>query len=48
MRLVLNKMLELESFNEIVEQLRGIIEAQKIVDKETQRQHKEKALKLND
>lgn len=48
MRQVMNKMLELESFNEIVEHLREIIKAQDDLNKLTQKRQKEKALKLND
>ncbi len=48
MRLVLNKMLELESFNEIVEHLREIIDSQDKLNKLTQKRQKDKALRLND
>jgi hypothetical protein len=48
MRQVLNKMLELESFNEIVEQLRDIIETEKAIHQDTLKKQKEKTLKLND
>jgi hypothetical protein len=48
MRLVMNKMLELESFNEIVQHLREIIKEQDDLNKLTQKKQKEKALKLND
>ncbi len=48
MRGVLNKMLELESFNEIVEHLRDIINTQEKLNKLTQKKQKENALKLED
>ena len=48
MRLVMNKMLELESFNEIVEHLREIIKAQRDLDIKTQHRQKEKTLKLDE
>jgi hypothetical protein len=48
MRLVLNKMLELESFNEIVERLRNLIESQKAIHRDTQKKQKEKTLRIND
>jgi hypothetical protein len=48
MRQVMNKMLELESFNEIVQHLREIIKEQDDLNKITQKKQKEKALKLND
>ena len=48
LRAVLNKMLELESFNEIVERLRDVIDAQDKLKAETQKQQKAKALKLEE
>jgi hypothetical protein len=48
MRQVMNKMLELESFNEIVEHLREIIKDQDALNKLTQKKQKEKALKLDE
>ena len=48
MHQVLNKMLELESFNEVVEQLRDIIETQKSIHGGTLKKQKEKTLRLND
>ena len=48
MRLVMNKMLELESFNEIVEQLRAIIKDQNELNSHTQKVQKTRALKLDD
>ena len=48
MHQVLNKMLELESFNEVVEQLRDIIETEKAIHRDTLKKQKEKTLKLND
>jgi len=48
MRQVMNKMLELESFNEIVQNLREIIKDQDELNKITQKKQKEKALQLND
>ena len=44
----MNKMLELESFNEIVEHLREIIKDQDALNKLTQKKQKEKALKLDE
>ncbi len=48
MRQIMNKMLELESFNEIVEHLREIIKDQDALNKLTQKKQKEKALKLDE
>lgn len=48
MRDVMNKMLELESFNEIVQQLRDIIKDQTALNGITQKRQKTKALNLND
>ncbi len=48
MRQVMNKMLELESFNEIVQQLREIIKDEDTLAKLTQKKQKEKALKLEE
>ncbi len=48
LRAVLNKMLELESFNEIVERLRDVIDAQDKLKAATQKQQKAKALKLEE
>ncbi len=48
MRAVLAKMLELESFNEIVEHLRHIIDSHDKLIKTTQKRQKENTLKLND
>ena len=49
MHQVLAKMLEFESFNEVVEQLREIIDAQNALHKDTLKRQKEKSLQqLND
>jgi hypothetical protein len=48
MRQIMNKMLELESFNEIVQHLREIIKDQDALNKLTQKKQKEKALKLDE
>jgi hypothetical protein len=48
MRQVLNKMLQLESFNEVLEELRGIIDVQKSIQRDTLKKQKEEKLKLND
>jgi hypothetical protein len=48
MHQVLGKMLELESFNEVVEQLRDLIEAEKTLHQHTLKKQKENALQLND
>ena len=41
MRQVLDRMLELESFNEAVELLRTIIQTQRQLDEQTKQRHKE-------
>lgn len=48
MHQVLSKMLELESFNEVVEQLRDLIDAEKALHANTVKRQKEKTLKLNE
>lgn len=48
MHQVLGKMLELESFNEVVEQLRELIDAEKKLHSATLKQQQQNALKLND
>ena len=45
---VLNKMLELESFNEVVERLRDLIDEQTKLNAETQKRQKQEALKQED
>ena len=45
---MLNKMLELESFNEIVEDLRKIIDDQVKLNQSTQKKQKEKVQRLTD
>jgi hypothetical protein len=45
---IMKKMLELESFNEIVEHLREIIKDQEALNKLTQKKQREKALKLDE
>ena len=42
MKAVLDRMLELESYNELVELLRGIVTDQEELSDETQRQQREK------
>ncbi len=48
MHQVLSKMLELESFNEVVEQLRDLIQAENAIHSHTVKRQKEKTLKLNE
>ena len=48
MRQVMNKMLELESFNQIVQDLRKILAEQEELNRITQRQQKLKVLNPND
>jgi len=43
MRAVLERMLELESFNEVLERLRGVIQLQEEIRAETVKQHKQRA-----
>jgi hypothetical protein len=43
MRAVLDKMMELESFNEVVDALRGLIRTQEEIRAETLRKQKQKA-----
>ncbi len=46
MRRVLDRMMEMEDFNAVIEMLRNIVDAQKKVHQETQQRHKEKLREL--
>ncbi len=45
---ILDKMLELETFNEVLDLLRGIIESQEQIGRETKQKQKDKIRQLND
>jgi hypothetical protein len=46
LRAVLARMLELESFNEVVERLRGVIEAQEKIRRDTLERQRQRAREL--